>query len=154
MKYQNPEIGLRFFQPKYTGIKGETKENIISMLVVKTWRRECLSGAGLLRKGVLKICRQFKGKHSCRSAISIKLLCNVIEIALRRGCSPVNLLFIFRIPFLKNTSGWLFLVYVSILEEIWLQDAKNYRKYIRMNTDAFEVSARGQVMIFLKIFIM
>ena len=34
---------------------------------------------------------------------------NFIEIALRHGCSPVNLLHIFRTPFLKNTSGWLLL---------------------------------------------
>ena len=40
----------------------------------------------LLRKGVLKIC-------------------NFIEIALQHGCSPVNLLHIFRTPFLSNTSG-------------------------------------------------
>ena len=36
-------------------------------------------------------------------------LCNFIEITLRHGCSPVNLLHIFRIPFLKNTSGQLLL---------------------------------------------
>ena len=36
-------------------------------------------------------------------------LCNFIEITLRHGCSPVNLLHIFRIPFLKNTSGELLL---------------------------------------------
>ena len=35
------------------------------------------------------------------------MLCNFIEIALRHGCSPVNLLHIFRTPFPKNTSGWL-----------------------------------------------
>ena len=29
---------------------------------------------------------------------------NFTEIALRHGCSPVNLLYIFRTPFLKNTS--------------------------------------------------
>ena len=34
---------------------------------------------------------------------------NFIEIALRHGCSPVNLLHILRTPFLKNTSGWLLL---------------------------------------------
>ena len=45
--------------------------------------------------------------------ISIKLLCNFIEIALRHGCSRVNLLHIFRIPFLKNTSGWLLLKEIS-----------------------------------------
>ena len=30
-----------------------------------------------------------------------------IKIALRHGCSPVNLLHIFRTPFPQNTSGWL-----------------------------------------------
>ena len=34
-----------------------------------------------------------------------------IEIALRHGWSPVNLLHIFRSPFPKNTSGWLLLDY-------------------------------------------
>ena len=34
---------------------------------------------------------------------------NFIEITLRLGCSPVNLLHIFRTPFPKNTSGWLLL---------------------------------------------
>ena len=62
-----------------------------------------------LGKGILKICSKFTGEHTCRSAISIKLLCNFIEIALRHGCSPVNLLHIFRTPFLKTTSGWLLL---------------------------------------------
>ena len=38
------------------------------------------------------------------------VLCNFIEIALRHGCSPVNLLHIFRTPFPKNTSGWLLLL--------------------------------------------
>ena len=32
----------------------------------------------------------------------VQLLCNFIEIALRHGCSPVNLLHIFRTPFLKT----------------------------------------------------
>ena len=62
-----------------------------------------------LRKGVPKICSKFTGEHPCRSAISIKLLCNFIEIALPHGCSPVNLLHIFRAPFSRNTSGWLLL---------------------------------------------
>ena len=34
---------------------------------------------------------------------------NFIEIALRHGYSPVNLLYIFRTTFSKNTSGWLLL---------------------------------------------
>ena len=59
-------------------------------------------------RGVLKICSKFTGEHPeqrpYRSAISIKLICNFIEIALRHGCSPVNMRHIFRAPFPKNTS--------------------------------------------------
>ena len=62
-----------------------------------------------LGKGVLKICSKFTGEHPCRSAISIKLQSNFIEITLRHGCFPVNLLHIFRTPLLTNTSGRLFL---------------------------------------------
>ena len=36
--------------------------------------------------------------------------CDFIEITLRYGCSPVNLLHIFRASFLMNTSRWLLLV--------------------------------------------
>ena len=39
----------------------------------------------------------------------VLLQSNFIEITLRQGCSPVNLLNIFRTPFLKNISGWLLL---------------------------------------------
>ena len=63
----------------------------------------------LLVKGVLKICSKFTGEGPCRSVISVKLLCNSIETALRHGCSPLNLLHIFRAPFTKNTSGWMLL---------------------------------------------
>ena len=37
------------------------------------------------------------------------------EIALRHGCSPVNFLYIFRTPFLNNTSGRLLLLLIHIL---------------------------------------
>ena len=62
-----------------------------------------------LVKIVVKICGKFTGEHACRNVISIKLLCKFIENTLRHGCSPVNLLHIFRTPFTKNTSGWLLL---------------------------------------------
>ena len=62
-----------------------------------------------LGKGVLKICSKFTGEQPCPSAISIKLQNSFIEITLRDRCSPVNLMHIFRTPFLKNTSGWLLL---------------------------------------------
>ena len=63
----------------------------------------------LLGKSVLKICNKFTGEHPCQSAMSIKLQSNFVEIALRHGCYPVNLLHIFRIPFPTNTSGRLLL---------------------------------------------
>ena len=66
-----------------------------------------------LGKAVLKICSKFSGERPCRSAISIKLLSNFIEIALRHGCSPVNLLhicsMIFTTPFPRNNYGRLLL---------------------------------------------
>ena len=37
----------------------------------------------------------------------VALLCDFIEITLPHGCSSVNLLHIFRTPFLSNTSRWL-----------------------------------------------
>ena len=46
-----------------------------------------------LEKGVLKIWSKFTGKHRCQSVISMKL----------HGCSPVDLLQIFRTSFYKNT---------------------------------------------------
>ena len=58
-----------------------------------------------LGKGLLKMSSKLTGEYACRNVISIKLLCNFIEITLRHACSPVSLLHIFRIPFLKNTSG-------------------------------------------------
>ena len=63
----------------------------------------------MLRKSVLKISSKFTGAHSCRSAISIKLQSNFIEITLRNGCTPVNLLHIFGTWFLMSTSGRLLL---------------------------------------------
>ena len=67
------------------------------------------------RKGVLKICSKFTGEHSCRSAVSITLQSNFIDIALRHGCSPVNLLLFFRTPFPRNTSDWLLLKFENHL---------------------------------------
>ena len=72
----------------------------------RTWQKQ--PSRGILNKRFRNM-QQITGKHPCRSVISIKLLCNFIEIALRRGCSPVNLLYIFRTPFSKNTSGRLLL---------------------------------------------
>ena len=44
-----------------------------------------------------------------------------IEITLWHGCSPVNLLHIFRTPFLKNTSRWLLLFFFfNVLFNSWV----------------------------------
>ena len=58
---------------------------------------------------VLKICSKFTEEHPYRSVISIKLLCKSFQIPLRHGCSPGNLLHIFRTPFPRNATGWLLL---------------------------------------------
>ena len=91
---------------------------------------ECLQGCSrsspsevFLGKGVLKIYSRLTGEHSCRSVISIKLQRKFIEIILRHGCSPVNLLFIFRTLFPKNISGRLLLLCVNFLESV---DVKAY----------------------------
>ena len=49
-----------------------------------------------LGKGLLKICSKFTREHPCRSAISIKLQSNFIEIALPHVRSSVILVRIFR----------------------------------------------------------
>ena len=65
-----------------------------------------------LRKGVLKICSKFAGENPCRSVISIKLQNKFIEITLRHGCSPVNLLNIFKkLQKKKNSNRGLSLIY-------------------------------------------
>ena len=69
---------------------------------------------GVLKKSVLKICSKFTGEHPYQSVISIKLLFNFIEIALRHKCSPVNLLHIFKTPFSRNTFGWLLLYNIDL----------------------------------------
>ena len=67
-----------------------------------------------LVKGVLKICSKFTGEHPCRSVISIMLQGNFIEIILRRECSPVNLLHIFKTTFTRNTFGRLLLMFIFV----------------------------------------
>ena len=57
---------------------------------------------GVLGKSNLKLNSKFTGKHPCQSAISRKCL-NFIEITLRHGFSPVNVMHVFRICFLIRT---------------------------------------------------
>ena len=46
--------------------------------------------------------------------ISIKLLCNFIEIAFRGGCCPLNLQYIFRTPFYRNIFEGLLLKVIEL----------------------------------------
>ena len=46
------------------------------------------------------------------------------QFTLTHGCSPINLLHIFRTSFLKNTSGGLFLV-LKVSEYLFLHEIKN-----------------------------
>ena len=68
-----------------------------------------------LEKGVLKICGKYTGEHPYQRLISIKLQSKFTEIILRHGCSPVNLLYIFRILLTKSTSGRLLLIILLII---------------------------------------
>ena len=98
-------------------IKNSRKLNISFFMLIFKWDQpHFIRGSHpkvFLRKGALKICSKFTGEHPCRSAISVKLLCNFIEITLPHECSPVNLLHIFRTNLLKNTPGWLLPFYVN-----------------------------------------
>ena len=101
----------------------------------------------VLRKGTLKICSTFTGKHPCRSAISIKLLCNFatllksyfgIDVPLQMCCIFAKHLFIrpllegcfcripYRLIMLRthnsnnfHTTG-IFLHSLKTLENVWL----------------------------------
>ena len=83
-----------------------------------------------LVKCVLKICSKFTGEHPYQSAISIKLLCDFIETILWHGCSPVNLLDIFRTPSTRNTSGWLLLESYDKLLDVEIDNKLNFEKRI------------------------
>ena len=64
-----------------------------------------------------------EGDHLWRRVISIKLQSNFIEISLRHGFYPVNLLHIFRTSLYKNTSGGLLIcqTYLNIVHKTWLR---------------------------------
>ena len=55
-----------------------------------------------------------------------KLLCNFIEVALRHGCFPVNLLHFFRTSFPKNTSGRLLFHYVYVQSKSSLRKIQKF----------------------------
>ena len=92
---------------------------------------------GGLRKGYSEyMVQSYRGEHPCRSAISIKFQKNFIEITLRHGCSPVNLLYIFRTPFPKKTSGGLLLAQskTTTVKLAHITSTKRTRLYTKQTT--------------------
>ena len=57
-----------------------------------------------------------------------KVASNFIEVSLRHGCSPANLLHIFRTPFLKSNLEWLLL---KLVQSIF---ATNQKQFIIANS--------------------
>ena len=98
------------------------------------------------RKSVLKICIKFTGEHPCRSAISIKLLCNFVETAVRHECSPVNLVHISRRLFPRNTSGWLLLSFCNISN--FHKEA--FKKYVRSGFTSFDPPPLSPLFVFVR----
>ena len=89
-----------------------------------------------LGKSDLKICNKFIAEHPCRGVISKKLFCNFIEITLQHGCSPVNLLHIFRTTFPKKLldSYFSMMLKISIL---WLYNITFLRIRVHCNKNYF-----------------
>ena len=81
------------------------------------------------------------------------LLCNFIEITLRRGCSPVDLLHIFRTSFPENTSGRLLLKGLKLLTiltkrsilSIWLGSEYTSGNYHKTNEDWMKSSLKYKI---------
>ena len=83
-----------------------------------------------LRKFVLKICSKL---NPFSSVISIRLLCNFIEITLQHGCSPVIMLHVFRTSFYKVFGGLLLelLNRAAVVQEVVQKSRVNFRQYFR-----------------------
>ena len=84
--------------PKKKLTKDETRRAKSKLKDMLEFTKAILKGASISSsppKSLLRICSKFTGEHPCRSVISIKLQINFVEITLRHGCSPVNLLHIF-----------------------------------------------------------
>ena len=90
----------------------------VEIQIVFLSRQKQSSTSVLIKKcSYKKVCSNCVGEQPCRSVISIKLLCNFIEITFWHRCSPVNLLHILRTAFSKNTSGVLFLNVALVIME-------------------------------------
>ena len=79
-----------------------------------------------LGKGVLKIWNKCTGEHPSQSEISIKLIYNFIEVALRHGCTRVNLLHISEHLFIRTPTE--VCLCFNIIKIIWENKLKAHRQ--------------------------
>ena len=109
-----------------------------SFLSFKLQDIEAAPQRGVLRKSCSENMQQIYRRTPWHSVISIKLQSNFIEIKFWRGCSPVNLLHIFRKSFSQNTSKRLLLgtdLSVTSLKKdsgtdvfLWILQKKNFSR--------------------------
>ena len=73
----------------------------------------------VLKKRCSENMQQIYKRTPMPKCVSTKLQSNFIEIILRHGCSPVNLLHVFRTTFPKNTSEGLLLKF-QVFRRFWI----------------------------------
>ena len=73
----------------------------------------------VLKKRCYENMQQIYKRTPMPKCVSTKLQSNFIEIILRHGCSPVNLLHVFRTTFPKNTSEGLLLKF-QVFRRFWI----------------------------------
>ena len=112
----------------------------IGLIWVKIKENRSCTPEAFFGKNTLKIRSKFTGEHSFQSAISIKLLCNFIEITPRHGCSPGNLLHIFRTPFYKNIYGGRGggLLLGKLISSFFVTPQKHFMKAMLVSIQSFD----------------
>ena len=101
-------MGNQFLSTLLSSHTSTAEHRVQIEVIIKPWKfPEPLLEVALRRcsheKMFYKICSKFTREHPCRSVITIKLLCHFIDITFQYGCSPVNLLYIYKTPFYKDT---------------------------------------------------
>ena len=103
-RHSSPSSSNKFLREAPFIVYVIAKQHYIGLIQLLScfWTGQKQPSRGVLNKRCSENMQQIYKRT--RRVISIKLLCNFIEITLRHGCSPVNLLHIFRTPFRMNTS--------------------------------------------------
>ena len=104
-------------------------------------------------QGVLKAWSKFVREHPCRSAISKKLLCIFIEIALRDEYS-VNLTPNFKTSFAKNICRWLLLSIATLLKLNQIQISKQMFNKLLMKRRSIEYFDDGKICYWKKLVVL